>query len=437
MSDAAPAPPATTTPGDSTSVAPRLLVMMFLQYFTWGAWWTTLGTYLTFHCPGGGGETYFGDVKFVGHAYATSGLAALLAPFFVGLIADKFFATKWVLVALHAIAAALLYAVSLQTSYWPMLIMLLLYNLAFMPTLALTNSIAFATLADPQRQFPPIRVAGTIGWIVAGLSYVVYAAVTGVSVKDDIEPTIWPMRVALVSQLLLAVWCLFLPHTPPPGRGKRITASDVLGLDALALLRERSFAVFVLCSFLISIPLQFYYAFTNPFLSTGVGLENAVGWMTIGQMSEIGFMLLMPFFFIRLGVKVMLLVGMLSWVLRYVLFAYGDVTGGGFVMLILGLALHGICYDFFFVTGQIYTDAKAGAAIRSAAQGFIAVVTLGLGSLVGNLAAGYVADYVTVDGVQDWTLFWLIPAGFAVAVAVLFAITFDDRVRATAAQELS
>jgi nucleoside transporter len=237
---------------------------------------------------------------------------------------------------------------------------LLAYALCFMPTLALSNAISFRQMRDPGREFPPIRVLGTIGWIVAGLAIG----------SLGLEATAVPMRVAAAASLALGLFSLALPHTPPQG-GRRATLADVLGLDALKMLRERSFAVFVLGSFLVCIPLQFYYAFANLFLNE-IGMVNAAGKMTFGQMSEIGFMLVMPWFFSRLGVKWMLLVGMAAWTARYLLFAHGD-TGSLVWMLYLGILLHGICYDFFFVTGQIYVDERAPADLRSAAQGLIAL----------------------------------------------------------------
>lgn len=285
-----------------------------------------------------------------------------------------------------------------------------------MPTLALTNSLSFHHMDDPGREFPGIRVLGTIGWIVAGLFIGTM----------QLEATAVPMRLAAGASIVLGVFSLVLPHTPPKKLGHRPTLGDVLGLDALKLMRDRSFAVFVVGSFLVCIPLQFYYAFTNPFLND-IGVSNAAGKMTLGQMSEIFFMLVMPWFFRRLGVKYMLLVGMAAWATRYVLFAYGD-NATLVWMLYGGILLHGICYDFFFVTGQIYVDNKAPGDLRAAAQGFIAFVTLGVGMFIGSWLSGLVVDgfsAVTADGVQRaWAQIWLVPAAGAGAVLLLFALFF-------------
>jgi nucleoside transporter len=380
-----------------------LSALMFLQYFVWGAWSVTLGTWL--------GQTLGFSGEQIGLASGTTALAAIISPFFVGMVADRFFATERLLCVLHVAGAGLLFFASTRTAFGQFYGALLAYALCFMPTLALSNAISFRQMRDPGREFPPIRVLGTIGWIVAGL-------VIG---SLGLEATAVPMRVAAAASLALGLFSLALPHTPPQG-GRRATLADVLGLDALKMLRERSFAVFVLGSFLVCIPLQFYYAFANLFLNE-IGMVNAAGKMTFGQMSEIGFMLVMPWFFSRLGVKWMLLVGMAAWTARYLLFAHGD-TGSLAWMLYLGILLHGICYDFFFVTGQIYVDERAPADLRSAAQGLIAFVTLGVGMFIGSWASGRVVDAYAVSGGHDWTHIWLIPAGGALAVLLLFAALF-------------
>lgn len=389
------------------SVRVKLSIMMFLQYFTWGAFFVTLGTYL-------GGLGFSGQR--IGLAYGTSALGAIIAPFFVGMIADRFFATQHILTVLHLLGAALLYAVSQVTEFSAFYPLMLLYFICYMPTLALTNSLSFSVMSSPEKQFPGVRVLGTIGWIAAGLF-------VGWMQWEKVNTA---LQVAAISSAVLGIYCLSLPHTPPPNRGKRISVSDILGLEALSLLKQWPFLVFVIGSFLICIPLQFYYGFTNVFLN-GIGVENAAGKMTIGQMSEILFMLVMPVFFVRLGVKWMLLVGMLCWAVRYVLFAYGNATDGMW-MLYIGIALHGICYDFFFVTGYIYVDKKAPEAIRASAQGFITLVTLGIGGFIGTWLAGLTADHFTVDGKVDWQQFWLVPAAAAAVVMVLFAFTFFDKV---------
>jgi nucleoside transporter len=391
-----------------TATRLKLSVMMFLQYFVWGAWYVTMGTYLLRTLQFSGQES--------GLAYSTTALAAMVSPFFVGLVADRFFATERILAALHLVGALLLFYVSTLTDFSTFYPVLLGYTLCYMPTLALTNSLSFHHMRDPGREFPGIRVLGTIGWIAAGFAISALHA----------ESAALQFRLAAAASAALGLFSFILPHTPPARVGHKVTTRDILGLDALELLKERSFAIFVIGSFLICIPLQFYYAFTNPYL-TELGVTNTAAIQTMGQMSEIGFMLVMPFFFRRLGVKWMLLIGMATWALRYVLFAFGD--GGSLLwMVYLGILVHGICYDFFFVTGQIYVDQKAPLHIRGAAQGFIAFVTLGVGMFVGSYMSGWVVDQYTYTqgGAQlhTWQPIWLIPAAFAAGVLVLFALFF-------------
>ncbi len=391
-----------------TATRLKLSVMMFLQYFVWGAWYVTMGTYLLRTLQFSGQES--------GLAYSTTALAAMVSPFFVGLVADRFFATERILAALHLVGALLLFYASTLTEFSTFYPVLLGYTLCYMPTLALTNSLSFHHMRDPGREFPGIRVLGTIGWIVAGFAISALHA----------ESAALQFRLAAGASVVLGLFAFVLPHTPPARVGHKVTTRDILGLDALELLKERSFAIFVIGSFLICIPLQFYYAFTNPYL-TELGVTNTAAIQTMGQMSEIGFMLVMPVFFRRLGVKWMLLIGMATWALRYVLFAFGD--GGALLwMVYLGILVHGICYDFFFVTGQIYVDQKAPLHIRGAAQGFIAFVTLGVGMFVGSYMSGWVVDqYTYTQGsaqLHAWEPIWLIPAGFAAGVLVLFALFF-------------
>ena len=382
-----------------------LSALMFLQYFVWGAWSVTLGTWL--------GQTLQFSGEQIGLASGTTALAAIISPFFVGMVADRFFATQRLLALLHVVGGVILFYASTRSTFGAFYLALLAYALCFMPTLALSNAISFRQMSDPGVEFPPIRVLGTIGWIVAGL-------VVG---SLGLEATAMPMRLAAGASLLLGVFCLALPHTPPQN-SRRATLGGVLGLDALKMLRNRSFAVFVLGSFLICIPLQFYYAFANLFLNE-IGMENAAGKMTLGQMSEIGFMLVMPWFFARLGIKWMLLVGMAAWSIRYLFFAYGD-TSSLVWMLYAGILLHGVCYDFFFVTGQIYVDERAPSDLRSAAQGLIAFVTLGVGMFIGSWASGRVVDAYAAAGGHDWTPIWVIPAAGAFVVLLLFAALFRD-----------
>ena len=395
-----------------TSIRARLSLMMFVQYFIYGAWLVTLGTFL--------GKSLGATGTQVGLAYSIPAIAAMLSPFLVGMIADRFFATERVLATLHLTGGVLLYLATMQTSFTGFAWLFLAYTLCYMPTLALTNSISFDNMQDPGREFPRIRVLGTIGFIVVGLTIGTLGA----------DATALPLRLGAAASIAMALYCLTLPHSPPHNAGKPFSARDVLGLDALALLKDRSFAVFVLGSFLLCIPLQFYYAFTNPFLNE-IGVSGAAGKMTFGQMSEIFFMLLMPWFIVRLGIKKMLLVGMAAWTTRYLLFAYGN-AGPGMWMLYLGILLHGVCYDFFFVTGQIYVDKQADVRIRAAAQGFIALVTLGAGQAIGSWLSGRVVDmYASGAGAavqHDWRAIWVVPAMAAFAVLLIFAALFKPNV---------
>jgi len=385
----------------------KLSLLMFLQYFVWGAWYVTMGTWL--------GETLHFSGEQIGLAAGSTALAAMISPFFVGMVADRFMAAERILAALHIVGGVVLFAASTQTTFGAFYGIILVYTLCYMPTLALSNSLSFRQMSDPGREFPPIRVLGTIGWIVAGLMIGTLG----------LEATGVPLRIAGGASILLGLFCFVLPHTPPLPRAaaKRTTWGGIIGLDALKLMGERSFAVFVLGSFLVCIPLQFYYAFANLFLNE-LNVSNAAGKMTMGQMSEIFFMLVMPWFFRRLGVKWMLLVGMAAWTARYAFFAFG--THSDLVwMLYAGILLHGICYDFFFVTGQIYVDRKAPPDLRAAAQGFIAFVTLGVGMFIGSWVSGRVVDaYRVGTGGHDWHGIWLVPSAGAAIVLVLFALFF-------------
>jgi nucleoside transporter len=389
----------------------RLSAMMFVQYFIYGAWLVTLGTFL--------GKSLGASGTQVGLAYMMPAIAAMVSPFIVGMVADRFFATERVLAALHLAGAVLLYLATTQHSFAAFAWLFLAYTLCYLPTLALTNSISFDNMREPARDFPRIRVLGTIGFIAIQLLIGWLGA----------DATALPLRIGAATSVLMAAYCLTLPHTPPHNAGKPLSVRDVLGLDALVLLRDRSFAVFILGSFLLCIPLQFYYAFANPFLNE-IGVAGAAAKMSLGQMSEIGFMLLMPWFLIRLGVKRMLLLGMAAWTARYLLFAYGN-AGPAMWMLYLGILLHGVCYDFFFVTGQIYVDQQADVRIRAAAQGFIALVTLGAGQAIGSWLSGKVVD-AHASGVgaavqHDWRAIWVVPAIGAFGVLLIFAALFTAR----------
>lgn len=398
----------------------RLASMMFLEYFIWGAWYVTLGTWL--------GESLRFSGAQIGLVAGTTAVGAIVSPFLVGIIADRLFATQKVLACVHLLGGALLLAASLRSSFGPVYILVLLYALCYMPTLALTNSLAFRQMKDPKMEFGPIRVLGTGGWIVAGLLIGTLR----------LESTAVPMRIAAAASFLMALYCLTLPHTPPLMKSVRFRAQDLFPVEVRRLFREPSFTIFALASFLICIPLQFYYAFTNLYLNEA-GVRNAAGKMTGGQMSELICMLLIPWFFRRLGVKYMLIAGMSAWALRYLMFAYGN-SGSAMWMLWLGILLHGICYDFFFVTGQIYVDRKSPIALRAAAQGMITLITYGAGMLVGSWLSGYVVDLYTHTAANGaithaWRSIWLVSAACSAVVLVLFFFTFREKDRMTDATQ--
>ncbi len=398
-------------------VGPRLAVMMFLQFFVWGAWYVTAYLFL--------GKIGFGGPE-IGWTYSVGPIAGIISPFFVGMIADRFFASEKVLGILHLLGAGAMYAATTLmsgSSPSPSLIngVLFAYMLCYFPTLSLTNSIALHNLTNSEKQFPLIRVFGTIGWIIPGI---IISAMTW----DD---TIRPFQLSASCSALLGLYCFTLPHTPPPSAGKQVSAREILGLDALVLLKRPSFLTFIVCSFLICIPLAFYYQLATKFI-TQAGIARPAFKMSFGQMSEIFFMVVMPLFFARLGVKKMLLVGMLAWVVRYGLFAFGADAKVEW-MLLAGIILHGICYDFFFVTGQIYTDKVAPKSIRGQAQGMLVLFTLGLGMLIGAQIAGRVEVMHTTGAdetaVIAWRQLWSLPAIAAGIVLLLFAVLFRDDAR--------
>lgn len=398
----------------------RLGMMMFLQFFIWGAWYVTVGNYMSTH------EMF----DWVGWAYTVAPIAAIISPFFLGMVADRFFASEKVLGVLHLLGGLIMLAAPTAAERGPEIFIgvLFLHTLCYMPTLGLTNTLAFHNITNQEREFPVIRVFGTIGWIAANWV---------VSKWFEADFTATQFYVTGVAALVLGAYSFSLPHTPPPAAGKKITAGEIIGIDALALLKQPSFAVFILCSFLICIPLAAYYAFA-PIFTAKVQFEDPAFVMSWGQVSEIVFMLAMPLFFVRLGVKWMLLVGMFAWVVRYGLFAGADANNVQW-MVVAGILLHGICYDFFFVTGFIYTDKKCSKEIRGQAQGLLVLITQGLGLGIGAQIMGEVARrYAPADAPPseaNWQMIWLIPCAAAAAVMILFFVAFHDRVRETPENE--
>lgn len=397
----------------------RLSLMMFLQFFIWGGWFVTLGTFLATNLGASGAET--------GLAFSTQSWGAIIAPLVIGLIADRYFNAERVLGFLHIAGAILMYQLYTTSDFASFYPIVLMYMILYMPTLALVNVIAFRQMSDPSKEFSKIRVWGTVGWIMAGLviSYL-FAWDAQENVASGLLRNTFLM--SSVASLALGIFSFTLPKTPPMASPNgRLTLGEIVGADAFSLLKDRNFSVFFFSSILICIPLAFYYQNANPFLIE-IGVSNPTGKMTIGQISEIGFMLLLPIFIHRFGIKATLLAGMFAWVLRYVLFAFGDAEGS-WMMLIVGIALHGICYDFFFVAGQIYTDSKAGDKYRTSAQGMITLATYGFGMLIGFSVAGQVTDLFANGSSHSWRDIWLFPACFAAIVAVIFLIGFKGESR--------
>ncbi len=388
----------------------QLSAMMFLQFFIWGAWYVTMGTYLDKVLKATGVQ--------VGAAYSAMAIATIFSPIFVGMIADRFFSAQKVLGVLHIIGALLLFYLSKIDNasffYW----IVLLYSLMYAPTLALANSVAFRQMNDPSKEFPSIRFLGTIGWIAVGW-------MIDKVFKLSTEQLATTFIIAAVASGALGLLSFSLPDTPPKAKGTKTTFAKVLGADAFVLFKDRSFTVFLIASILICIPLSFYYSLTNLFL-TEAGMKNVTSNMTLGQFSEALFILLIPFFFRRLGVKWMIAIGMIAWAIRFLLFGYGD-AAENLWMLFAGIILHGVCFDFFFVTGQIYTDSKADISIQSSAQGLITMATYGVGMWVGTLLSGYVKDYFTANDIVNWKNTWLVPAGISVAVLLFFLVFFNEK----------
>ena len=383
--------------------------MMFLEFFIWGGWFVTMGTFLS--------QSFNASGLQLANAYETQSIGAIIAPFIIGLIADRYFSAQKILGFLHLSGAFLLYMAGSSNDFSSFYPFVLLYMILYMPTLALVNSVAFRQMSDPSKEFPPIRVFGTVGWIVAGL-------VIGFLGWESQNLLAYTFYLTASASAILGIFSFILPSTPPTADKGDYSIKKILGLDSLSLLNDKKYLIFFLSSILICIPLAFYYQHANQFLNE-IGMSRAAAVMSLGQISEALFILLLPIFLKRYGIKITLIVGMLAWVVRYILFAYGDV-GEKSWMLILGVILHGICYDFFFVSGQIYTDNKAGEQFKSSAQGLITLATYGLGMLIGFRSAGYITDQYVVDGGHDWTQIWMIPSGFALLVLIFFVLTFKN-----------
>jgi len=390
-----------------STIFTKLSVMMLLEYFIWGSWYVTMGTYMSEFLHSSGVQ--------IGAAYSALAIATMISPFFIGMVADRFFAAQRILGVFHIVGGFLLYFATQITDntsfYW----IILFYSLLYMPTIALSNSIAFTQMTDPGKQFPWIRVFGTVGWIAAGL---MIGALS-------IEKTRFTFHMAAVASITLGLISFILPNTPPKGKASGATASSALGTEAFVLFKDKSYVIFFIAAILVCIPLSFYYGFANLFLNQ-IGMENAAGKMILGQVSEAVFILAIPFLFNSIGVKKMLLLGMTAWMLRYICFAFGNVDANLW-MLYAGIILHGICYDFFFVTGYMYTEKKAGEKIKNAAQGLFTFATYGIGMFIGTWFSGFTTDHYTVDGIQQWKEIWFVPAYIAVGVLIYFMLFFKEK----------
>jgi len=415
----------------SNSIRFKLSFMMFLEFFVWGAWFVTLGTFLGSNLGASGLQ--------IANVFSTQSWGAIIAPFIIGMIADRYFNAERILGILHLIGAFLMYQMATSTGFTEFYPYVLGYMILYMPTLSLVNSVSFRQMKNPEKEFSNIRVFGTIGWIVAGLSIsYLFKWDSSQGIQDGLLQNTFFLGAG--ASLILGLFSFILPKTPPirVNKNEKASISKMLGLDAISMLKDKNYLIFFVSSVLICIPLPFYYQYANPFLAE-IGLENPTGKMTIGQISEALCLLLLPVFFARFGFKKTILVGMLAWVVRYLLFAYGD-AGELTFMLIIGIALHGICFDFFFVAGQIYTDKKAGVENKSAAQGLITLATYGVGQLIGFWVAGYVDDYYSP--VKDssialfWNNLWIVPAIIAAIVFLFYMLFFKNEKIETANQEL-
>jgi hypothetical protein len=399
----------------------QLGVMMFMQFFVWGAWYGQMSKYMTDQLGATGAQ--------VGSAYAAFSIAMIAAPFFVGMLADRYFQAQKVLGVLNLLGAVILFFLTQinnpDTFYWVMLA----YCLTFAPTISLTSSISMRNMDNPEKEFPAIRVFGTVAWIAV----VNLVGFLGLGDKVAI------FQISMVTSVVLGLFSFLLPKTPPTATGPA-TFGQIIGKDAFVLFKDRSFLIFFISSVLICIPLSFYYAWANPSLTdtfkagfptadpTTFRIENM---MSLGQVSEVLFMLLLPLAYARLGVKNILIIGLVAWIIRFAFFGYGDALGGVW-MLYAAILLHGVCFDFFFVSGMIYTDKKAGDKIKSQAQGLITLATYGIGMFIGSEVSGYVKDkYTAADPsgamLTNWLNVWLVPSGIAAAALVFLLLFFKDK----------
>lgn len=393
-----------------STVKIQLSVLFFLEFFIWGGWFVTMGTFLS--------QSFNASGSDLALAYETQSIGAVIAPFVIGLIADRYFAAQKILGVLHLLGGALLFLAGASESFSLFYPYILLYMLLYMPTLALVNSIAFYQMEAPSKEFGPIRVLGSMGWIIAGF----LIGFLGWENSQLLQNTFFMTATASV---FLGIYSFFLPNTPPKVKvGEKVSLKSILGLDALALLKDKRYLIFFIASVLVCIPLAFYYQHANQFLNE-IGMEAAASKMVMGQLSEVFFLLLLPLFLTRFGLKNILVFGVLAWGIRYLLFAYGD-AGENTWMLIFGIILHGICYDFFFVSGQIYTDFKAGEKYKSAAQGLITLATYGLGMLIGFRFAGWLTDQYISETGHFWKAIWVQPAIFSFIILILFLVSFKN-----------
>jgi nucleoside transporter len=392
------------------TVAVLLCPMMFVEYFVWGSWYVTMSTYMAQNLHSSGIQT--------GAAYSALAIATMISPFVVGLIADRFFSAQRIMGVLHLLGAILLYLATTVSLNGPFYWIILFYSLLYMPTIALSNSIAFNQMSDPGKQFPWIRVFGTLGWIVAGL-------LIGNLQWEKRGLIINTFYLAAGASALLGLFSFFLPDTPPKASANQASAAKALGTEAFVLFKNNAYLIFFIAAILVCIPLSFYYGFANAFLNE-IGVQGAASKMILGQISEAVFILAIPFLFNRIGVKKMLMMGMTAWILRYLCFAYGN-TDANLWMLYAGIILHGVCYDFFFVTGYMYTEKKAGATIKNAAQGLFTFATYGVGMFIGTWFSGFVVDsYKTPEG-HNWTGIWYVPAYIALGVLIYFVLFFREK----------